>query len=164
MTPERWRQIRDLLERAMELALAQRAALLDRSCASDPSLRQEVEPLLASSDDVRSSFMQAQPPHAAFVTGTRLGSRLPVRFDCPPLFAPRDVAIEVLLSRGRTRVLRPSRGRAWNWIVPLCLSIFIALQRKFPANIHRLEATAPPRWWARRGILVGQMVGHAYAL
>jgi eukaryotic-like serine/threonine-protein kinase len=73
MTPERWQQIRDLLERAMELAPAQRAALLDRSCASDPSLRQEVELLLASSDNVRSSFMQSQPPRAALVTGTRLG-------------------------------------------------------------------------------------------
>jgi eukaryotic-like serine/threonine-protein kinase len=73
MTPERWQQIRDLLERAMELGPGERAGLLDRSCASDPSLRHEVEILLASSDDVRSSFMQSQPPRAALVTGTRLG-------------------------------------------------------------------------------------------
>ena len=59
MTPERWQQIRDLLEQALELAPEQRAALLDRSCVSDPSLRQEVEVLLAASDDVRSSFLQS---------------------------------------------------------------------------------------------------------
>ena len=59
MTPERWQQIRDLLEQALELAPEQRAALLDRSCVSDPSLRQEVEVLLAASDGVRSSFLQS---------------------------------------------------------------------------------------------------------
>jgi phage gp37-like protein len=48
MNPERWQQIRDLLEQALELAPEQRAALLDRSCVSDPSLRQEVEVLLAA--------------------------------------------------------------------------------------------------------------------
>ena len=59
MTPERWQQIRDLLEQALELAREQRAALLDRSCVSDPSLRHELEALLAASDDVRSSFLQS---------------------------------------------------------------------------------------------------------
>jgi eukaryotic-like serine/threonine-protein kinase len=58
MTPERWQQIRDLLDRAMQLGLEQRAALLDRSCDSDPSLRQEVESLLASGDEVSSSFLE----------------------------------------------------------------------------------------------------------
>jgi len=61
MTPERWQQIRDVLEEAQELEPAQRAAFLDRACLSDQSLRQEVEVLLASSDDARSSFLQSAP-------------------------------------------------------------------------------------------------------
>ncbi len=65
MTPERWQEIRDVLERAMELAPGERSALLDRCCASDPSLRQEVEVLLASSDDVRSSFLESSPAIAS---------------------------------------------------------------------------------------------------
>jgi len=61
MTQERWQQVCDLLEQALELAPQQRPALLDRACGSDPSLRQEVEVLLASSDRVRSSFLQGPP-------------------------------------------------------------------------------------------------------
>jgi serine/threonine protein kinase len=61
MTPERWQQVCDLLEKALELAPQQRLVLLDRACGADPSLRQEVEVLLASSDHVRSSFLQGSP-------------------------------------------------------------------------------------------------------
>jgi hypothetical protein len=61
MTPERWQQVCDLLEQALELAPQQRPALLDRACDSDSSLRQEVEVLLASSDYVRTSFLQGPP-------------------------------------------------------------------------------------------------------
>jgi hypothetical protein len=50
------------------------AALLDRSCVSDPSLRQEVEVLLAASDDVRSSFLQSSITHGITLTpGTKVG-------------------------------------------------------------------------------------------
>src|SRR5215469_5231171 len=61
MTRERWQQVCDLLEEALELAPQQRPALLDRACGADPSLRQEVEVLLASSDHVRSSFLLGPP-------------------------------------------------------------------------------------------------------
>src|SRR5215469_15857755 len=61
MTQERWQQVCDLLEQALELAPQQRPALLDRSCGANQSLRQEVEVLLASSDHVRSSFLQGPP-------------------------------------------------------------------------------------------------------
>jgi hypothetical protein len=62
MTPERWQQVCDLLEKALQLAPQQRPALLDRACGADPSLRQEVGVLLASSDHVRSSFLHGPPP------------------------------------------------------------------------------------------------------
>ena len=61
MTPERWQQIRDVLEKALELASGERSAFLDGACSSDPCLRQEVESLLSSSDHVRSSFLQSPP-------------------------------------------------------------------------------------------------------
>jgi len=59
MTPERWEQIREVLEKALELAPEQRSAYLDSSCSSDPSLRKEVEVLLADSADVPSGFLQS---------------------------------------------------------------------------------------------------------
>jgi serine/threonine-protein kinase len=48
LTPERWRQVEELIEWALELDSAGRAALLDRECGGDPELRAEVEELLAA--------------------------------------------------------------------------------------------------------------------
>jgi non-specific serine/threonine protein kinase/serine/threonine-protein kinase len=59
MTPERWEQIRDVLEGALELAPDERAVFLDGACSSDPSLRKEVEVLLAQSANVPSGFLQS---------------------------------------------------------------------------------------------------------
>jgi len=73
MTPERWQQIRDVLEKALELKPEQRSAYLNRACASDPSLRQEVEILLASSPEVRSSFLQSSMLRVTLLPGTKLG-------------------------------------------------------------------------------------------
>jgi serine/threonine protein kinase len=46
MKPERWQQIDKLLEELLDLPAAQRAEFLDRACAGDAELRQEVETLL----------------------------------------------------------------------------------------------------------------------
>jgi len=47
MTPDRWRQIRDLFEAVLERTPQERAAFLDRACAGDAALRAEVEALLS---------------------------------------------------------------------------------------------------------------------
>ena len=62
MTPERWQEIRDVLEQALELKPCLRSAFLDRACVRDQSQRQEVEALLDPSDDAISSFLQSAPP------------------------------------------------------------------------------------------------------
>ncbi len=61
MTSERWRAVKDVLSAALELEPDQRPRYLDTACGNDPSLRHEVESLLESSDDVRSSFLQFPP-------------------------------------------------------------------------------------------------------
>jgi serine/threonine protein kinase/Tol biopolymer transport system component len=73
MTPERWQQIQDVLEEALQLAPDQRPAFLDQACSSDQSLRQEVETLLGSSSDVRSSFLQPSTLRVTLTPGTKLG-------------------------------------------------------------------------------------------
>jgi len=73
MTPERWQQVKDVLQQALELKPEDRAAFLDQHCAADQSLRQEVETLLSSSDEARSSFLESASLHAALTPGTRLG-------------------------------------------------------------------------------------------
>ncbi len=73
MTPERWQQIHDVLAKALELAPGDRSAFLNQACSSDQSLRQEVDTLLASSDDVRSSYLQSSAPRVTLTAGTKLG-------------------------------------------------------------------------------------------
>ena len=46
MTPERWQQIRDLLDGAMQLEPRERRTYLDHNCSADPTLRREVDSLL----------------------------------------------------------------------------------------------------------------------
>lgn len=48
MTPERWQQVEKIFQSALEREPAERAAFLDEGCAGDPSLRSEVESLIAA--------------------------------------------------------------------------------------------------------------------
>jgi len=57
MKPERWRQIDQLLEAALERRPEERAAFLAVACAGDESLRLEVESLLRS-DEAAESFIE----------------------------------------------------------------------------------------------------------
>jgi Tol biopolymer transport system component len=73
MTPERWQEVQDVLEKALAIAPSERSAYLNQACSSDPSLRQEVETLLACNDDQRSSFLQSSTHRVALAPGTKLG-------------------------------------------------------------------------------------------
>ncbi|HVG17734.1 MAG TPA: serine/threonine protein kinase, partial [Blastocatellia bacterium] len=77
MTPERWRQVERVLQAALERGPAERAALLDRECAGDPSLREEVESLLAAEQPAR-SFLGANAfeDAAALLDGSEAGSHV----------------------------------------------------------------------------------------
>ena len=61
MTRERWQDVARVLNSVLDLAPDERSAYLDRACASDHSLRQEVQSLLDSDDNIRSSFLQSPP-------------------------------------------------------------------------------------------------------
>ena len=58
MKPERWKQIDQLLEAALDRPPGERAAFLNQACAGDEALRRGVESLL-SSDGQASSFIEA---------------------------------------------------------------------------------------------------------
>lgn len=72
MTPERWQELRNVLYDALQVAPADRPAFLDRACASDSALRQELESLLAANDEVRPSFLKSSSSILAIKPGTRL--------------------------------------------------------------------------------------------
>lgn len=58
MNPERWQQVRALLDRALPASQEQRSILLGSECSGDSELRAEVESLLRSHDDAGSIFLK----------------------------------------------------------------------------------------------------------
>ena len=59
MRPERWQQVREVLDAALALPAAERAVYLDKACAHDPELRGEVESLLDSHDQAGGNFLNS---------------------------------------------------------------------------------------------------------
>lgn len=58
LTSERWQRARVILHEAMEREKEERSAFLDSRCGSDPTLRVELNELLAAESDLRSSFLE----------------------------------------------------------------------------------------------------------
>src|SRR5262250_1608251 len=93
MKPERWRQIDQLLEAALERQPGERAAFLAVACAGDESLRLEVESMLRS-DEAAESFIEE--PAAALVA--EIIAKQPAQATIPQLI---DAPIEPLVGRNR---------------------------------------------------------------
>ena len=84
MTPDRWRQVEPIFDRALDLPAAARAVYLDEACSTDPRLREEVEALLVADAD-SSDFLEtsaesllrsgeiAAPLETDLEPGTRVG-------------------------------------------------------------------------------------------
>ncbi|MFL6194842.1 MAG: serine/threonine protein kinase, partial [Thermoanaerobaculia bacterium] len=78
MTPERWQKIKTVLEDALEREKGERTAFLDDACAGDDELREEVESLLASEDEVEdfieTPIFRIRPDHwEPLASGQRIG-------------------------------------------------------------------------------------------
>jgi len=56
MTPERWHQLKQIFQSALERNPAERSAFLSQACADDPALRSEVESLISSHDQAGDSI------------------------------------------------------------------------------------------------------------
>jgi eukaryotic-like serine/threonine-protein kinase len=73
MNGERWQEVKDVLEAALQLDADKRRAYLDQVGASDQSLRHEVDSLLAAGDEMATDFLQAPAQPTKMEKGTRLG-------------------------------------------------------------------------------------------
>ena len=56
MTPERWQQLKQIFQSALERNPAERSAFLNQACAEDPALRSQVESLISSHDQAGDSI------------------------------------------------------------------------------------------------------------
>ena len=56
ITPQHWQQVKRIFQSVLEYPPDQRAAFLDEACASDPSLRSEIESLISSHDQAGDSI------------------------------------------------------------------------------------------------------------
>src|SRR5437870_376123 len=56
MTPERWQQVKQIFQSALERNPAERSSFLNQACADDAALRSEVESLISSHDQAGDSI------------------------------------------------------------------------------------------------------------
>src|SRR5438270_10995465 len=82
MTPERWQQLKQIFQSALERNPAERSAFLNQACADDPALRSQVESLIASHDQAGDSIeaMSAEAAtamldddHTVSIVGIQIG-------------------------------------------------------------------------------------------
>jgi non-specific serine/threonine protein kinase/serine/threonine-protein kinase len=79
MNPERWKQVKLLLDEGIALEPADRCSFLDRSCAGDSELRREVESLLSSNERAGTGFLNTPAVdlgEGSAPTATRVGRRI----------------------------------------------------------------------------------------
>lgn len=86
MLAQRWREIESLFHSACELRPEERRAFLDNACASDETLRHEVESLLANEElaarflETHSSELAGREPESRIPAGTRIGPYVVLEF------------------------------------------------------------------------------------
>ncbi|NNM33388.1 MAG: protein kinase, partial [Gemmatimonadetes bacterium] len=74
---DRWEEVDGLLERALALDESQRAAFLDTECKDDPTLREQLESLLAAADDGLGDRLSGRLLRAALDGASPGGPALP---------------------------------------------------------------------------------------
>ena len=98
MTPERWAQIRQIFEGALERTAADRAAYLRTACARDGELRREVDSLLASHDSA-GDFLNKPAANISGMTHTLISSGIELP-DYPPGYRLGPYELQKCIGRG----------------------------------------------------------------
>lgn len=98
MTPERWAQIRQIFEAALERPDVDRSAYLRVTCARDDELRREVESLLHSHDSA-GDFLDKPAANMSGITHTLISSGVEVP-EYPPGYKVGPYELQKCIGRG----------------------------------------------------------------
>jgi len=98
LTPERWAQIRQVFDGALERSEVDRAAYLRVVCARDDDLRREVESLLASHDSA-GEFLNKPPVSISGMTHTLASSAVELQ-EYPPGHRVGAYELQKCIGRG----------------------------------------------------------------
>lgn len=142
MKPERWQQVDQLFQAALELAPEDRSAFINAACGNDDSLRRDVEALLAV-DEEAGSFIEA-PAYAV------AASSLPGQYaQSPPGKTIGHYQIVSFLGKGgmgevyRARDLKLDRTVALK-ILPEAMSVDEERMRRFVREAKAASALNHP--------------------
>jgi WD40 repeat protein/serine/threonine protein kinase len=94
MAQENWSQVKELLQSALENETEQRAAFLDSACAGNPSLKAEVESLIALSSQA-AKFLETP----IIEIGDRLSTEEFIKIDSSGVSEKTDSSIDLLIGR-----------------------------------------------------------------
>src|SRR5687768_969 len=75
MQPEQWGRLKDIFAQATELDPSGRAAYLDRACATDPALREEIDRLLREHVDTETVHIFEEPKLHSLSSGESIAGR-----------------------------------------------------------------------------------------
>ncbi len=98
MTPERWAQIRQIFDGALERPEVDRAAYLRVVCARDDELRREVESLLASHDSA-GDFLDKPAANLSGITHTLTSASVDLQ-EYPPGYRAGPYELQKCIGRG----------------------------------------------------------------
>jgi serine/threonine protein kinase len=98
LTPQRWAQIRQIFESAVERPEADRAAFLRTACVQDEELRRQVQSLLAS-HDAAGDFLDKPAANVSGMTHTLISSGVEVP-EYPPGFRVASYELQKCIGRG----------------------------------------------------------------
>ena len=134
MTPERWRQVKDLFASVVELTPSQRAAFLAQNC--DDELRVEVEALIAA-DDLSHSFMET--PAVAAVAKSLVSESL--ELSAGQFIGPYEI-VKALRGGGMGEVYLARDPRLERFIVLKLLPAYFAKDEQFVRRFAQEARTA----------------------
>ena len=138
MTPERWQQLKELFNDALERAPEERGAFLANACADDATLLREVEALLAECEQSDSPLDSLPGAIAAQMAGQGAVQQVDASFTSGQMLGPYRLQ-QRLGAGGMGEVFRADDTRLGR---PVAVKVLLAHLTGNPAAVARFKREA----------------------